>query len=179
MKNKNISSIQNVSSKFRLLFSALIYTIPLVIFLYWLFFNHMPAVLIIELPIAIKQKLPNTTLILAFLVSLIPASVAIYGVINLKELFTNYEKAIIFSKKNIKHIRCLGYTLMCWVSAKLIFVMLISIVLTFNNPPGERMMVAQFDYANIGTLIIGATIVLFSLVMKEASQLKHDQMYTI
>jgi len=63
--------------------------------------------------------------------------------------------------------------------ANLIFVTLISIVLTFNNVPGERLVVAQLGISDVGTLIIGAVIVLVSWVMKEASKLEDEHAYTV
>lgn len=179
MKNENIDRIQRVSHKFRLLFSALIFCIPITILMYWLFFNHLPIGFKAELPVAVNQALPFKTLLLAFLVSLIPTSVAMYGVINLKELFKLYEKAIVFSERNVRCFRRLGYTLIYWVVANLIFVILISIVLTFNNTQGERMIVAQFGISDFGALIIGAVVVLVSWVMNEAAKLEDEQVHTV
>jgi len=179
MENDNIKRIQRISRKFRLLFTVLTYCIPTMILLYWMFFNHLPIGFTSELPVVVKQILPFETLLLAFLVSLIPASVATYGVIKLRKLFSLYEKAIVFSEQNVKCFRHLGYTLISWVISNLIFVMLISVVLTFNNSPGERLMVAQFGISDIATLIIGLIIVLVSWVMNEASKLENEQAYTV
>jgi len=179
MENENINRIQRVSGNFRLLFTVLIFCTPVITLLFWLFFNYLPVGFKTELPVAVNQALPLKTLLLAFLVSLIPASVAIYGIINLKELFKLYEKAIVFSKKNVKCFRSLGYTLIYWVVANFIFVVLISIVLTFNNSLGERVMVAKFGISDIGTLIIGAVVILVSWVMNEASKLEDEQAHTV
>ncbi len=66
-----------------------------------------------------------------------------------------------------------------WVVANFVFVVLISLVLSFNKLPGERVMVAQLGVSDIGTLIIGAVIVLVSWVMKEASRLEDEQAHTV
>lgn len=179
MENKNLNRIQRVSGNFRLLFTVLIFCIPVFTLLYWLFFNYLPVGFKTELPVAVSQTLPFKTLLLAFLVSLIPTSVAIYGIINLKELFKLYEEAVVFSKKNVKYFRSLGYILIYWVIANFVFVVLISVVLTFNNTLGKRMMVAQFGISDIGTLIIGAVIILVSWVMNEASKLEDEQVHTV
>lgn len=179
IENENINRIQRVSGTFRLLFTVLIFFIPIVTLMYWMLFNYLPDGLTTELPVKVSQALPLKTLLLAFLVSLIPISVAIYGAINLKELFKLYERAIIFSERNVNCFRRLGYTLISWVFANLIFVVLISIVLTFSNLPGERVMVAQFGVSDVGTLIIGAVVLLVSWVMKEASKLENEQAHTV
>jgi len=164
---------------FRLLFAALVFFIPILTLMYWAFFNYLPVGFTTELPVVVTQALSINTLFMAFLVSLIPMSVATYGAINLKALFKLYEKAIVFSEKNVNCIRRLGYTLIFWVIANFVFVVLISIVLTFNNLPGERAIVAQFGVSDIGTLIIGAVIVLVSWVMHEASKLEDEQAHTV
>ncbi len=179
MKNEDMSRIQRVSGKFRWLFAVLIICTPLFMLLYWLFFNYLPSGLTTGLPAPVNQSLPLVTLMLAFLVSLIPLSVAIYGLFTLKRLFTLYENAIVFSVKNVQCFRHLGYTLISWVFANMVFVTLVSIVITFNNPPGERIVIAQFGISDIATLIIGAVVVLISWVMKEASKLENEQAYTV
>jgi len=179
IENENINRIQRVSGTFRLLFTVLIFFIPIVSLMYWMVFNYLPGGFKAELPVVASQALPLKTLLLAFLVSLIPASVAIYGAINLKELFKFYERGIVFSKQNANCFRRLGYALISWVFANLIFVVLISLVLTFNNLPDERVMVAQFGISDVGTLIIGAVVLLVSWVMEEASKLENELSHTV
>ncbi len=179
MENENRKRIQQVSGKFGFFFSALIICIPVFTLLYWLFFNSLPKGFTTELPVLTNQTLSLSTRALAFLVSLIPASVAIYGLLTLKELFKLYQKGIVFSAENVKCFRCLGYTLISWVGANMIFILLISVVLTFNNPVGERQIVAQFGFSDLATLITGAVVILVSWVMIEASKLEDEQAYTI
>lgn len=179
MENDNINRIQRVSGQFHWLSSLLIYCIALMTSMYWLFYNQLPAGLTTELPVVVRQSLGFETRLLAFLVSLIPASVAIYGLINLKNLLQLYGQAVVFSEHNVRCFARLGYTLIAWVLANLIYVVLVSIVLTFNNPPGERMVVAQFGIADVGTLTIGAVVVLVSWVMKEAVTMQQEQELTV
>jgi len=176
---ENIHRIQHVSGTFRLLFTVLIFCIPVITLMYWLFFNFLPVGFTTGLPVVVNQTLPLKTLLLAFSASLIPVSVAIYGMINLQKLFKLYEKAIVFSEQNVKCFRHLGYALIYWVFANLVFTLLISIILTVNNSPGERMIVAQFGIPDIGTLIIGAVIILVSWVMAEAAKLEDEQAHTV
>lgn len=178
-ENENINRIQRVSGTFRLLFTVLIFFIPVMTLMYWMLFNYLPAGFTTELPVAVSQDLPFLTLLLAFLVNLIPVSVAVYGAISLRELFKLYERAIVFSERNVNCFRRLGYTLISWVFANLIFVVLISVVLTFNNLPGERVVVAQFGSSDVVTLIIGAIVLLVSWVMEEASRLENEQAHTV
>jgi hypothetical protein len=147
--------------------------------LYWLFFNQLPDGFKGDLPVVINHTLPLLTLALAFLASMIPTSVALYGLLTLKELFKLYENAIVFSAQNVNCFRRLGHTLIFWVSAKLILTPLLSLILTMNNPAGKRTLVAGIAASDIATLIIGAIVIVISWVMNEACKLNDEQAYTV
>jgi hypothetical protein len=110
MKNEseNIKRIQRVSGTFQLKFTVLLVSIPVATLMYWSFFNYLPAGFSDELPVVVNRELSLKTLVLAFLVSLIPVFVAIYEIINLNTLFKLYENAIVFSDQNTKCFRRLG-----------------------------------------------------------------------
>ena len=179
MENENLTRIQNVSGKFNALFSFLIICTPLSIFLFWLFFNSIPTSFKGELPVNTNDALPLLSLSLAFLVCMIPGSVTVYALLTLKALFKLYENAVVFSTANVKCFRRLGYALIIWVLAKMVSTSLLSIVLSFNNPPGERQLVVQFGSTDIATLVIGAIVLVISWVMNEACKLNDEQAYTV
>lgn len=177
--NTNIYRIQRVSGRFRLLLTVLIVLIPVATLMYWLFFNSLPMGFKVELPVSVNTELPLGFLLLAFLVSLIPVSAALYGAANLKKLFGLYENAIVFSEQNVNCFRHIGYSLLSWVGANFIFTILISLVLSFAKPTGPRQITLQFDHSDVGTLIIGAVILLVSWVMKEAVLLEDEHAHTV
>ena len=179
MDNENLVRIQNVSGKFNTLFSFLIICTPVSILLFWLFFNSIPASFKGDLPLNINDTLPLLTLALAFLVCLIPGSVTIYALLTLKELFKLYEKAVVFSAANVKCFRRLGYAMIIWVLAKMVSTSLLSIVLSFNNQPGDRQLVVQFSSTDIATLVIGSIVLVISWVMSEACKLNDEQAFTV
>ena len=179
MENENLIRIQSVSGKFNALFSFLIICVPVSILLFWLFFNSLPMSFKGDLPVSTSNSLSFLTLSLAFLVCMIPGSVTVYALLTLKELFKLYEKAVVFSASNVNCFRRLGYTLIFWVIAKLISKSLLSIVLSFNNPPGERQLVIGFGSTDIATLVIGAIVLVISWVMNEACKLNAEQVYTV
>jgi len=179
MKDNHIDRIKRTSKKLRLLFTWLIAGVPIINLLYWLNFNSLPKGFVSELPVVVTQPLSFTTLVLAFLVSLIPICVALFGINTLRQLFKLYESAIIFSVENVKYFHRLGYTLISWVVASTVFTILISVVLTFNNPPGSREIVAQFGTSDLTFLAIGVVVVLISWVMEEGYTLKTELKHTV
>ncbi|MCF6210879.1 MAG: DUF2975 domain-containing protein [Gammaproteobacteria bacterium] len=179
MGDNGIKRIQRVSGRFCRFFMALMFLIPLLNVLYWVSFNDLPAELTADLPALASQPLSPFFLALALAVSLIPISVALYGIMILKRLFSLYENAVVFSVENVRCFRRLGYTLIAWVIASMVFTMLISIIISAGNPPGERVMVAQFGFSDLFALISGAIVVLISWVMEEGCRLENEQAYTV
>jgi len=175
---ENMAQIQRVSRRFRLFFTGLIFLIPAMDILYWLSFNHLPDGLF-KLPVVASQELSLQIRLLAILASLIPVSVASFGAFTLAKLFKLYEKAIIFTAENVKHFRTLGYVIIFWVFAKMIYITLISAIISFSNPPGQRMLVAQFELPDMSALIIGAIAILISWIMDEGRKLEDEQAHTV
>ena len=179
MNDDGMGHIKRTSRRYGQLLTALIVAVPALDLAFWASFNHLPEGFLADLPVSPTQPLSALSLSLAFLVSLIPLGVALYGLFTLRALFKLYEKAVIFSAENVKCYRRLGYAFIAWVIANALFAPLISLVITFNNPPGQRALVAQFGIMDATNLIIGAVILLISWVMNEGRKLEDDQAYTV
>ena len=54
-----------------------------------------------------------------------------------------------------------------------------SVVLSFNNPPGERILAISFVGMDFLTLILGMIILIISWVMKEGYILADEHSHTI
>ena len=174
-----MNHIQRMSQRYRILFNVLIISIPALDFLYWVFFNHLPEGFVATLPVLRSYPLSSPFLALAFLASLLPVSAALYGVMTLRALFSLYEKAIIFSAENVMYFRRLGYALIAWVISNALFTPLISAIMTYSNPPGDRMLVAQLGVFDISTLLIGCVVLLIAWVMDEGRKLEDEQAHTV
>ncbi|MCH9675121.1 MAG: DUF2975 domain-containing protein [Gammaproteobacteria bacterium] len=84
-----------------------------------------------------------------------------------------------FSAENVKYIRRLGYVLIAWVVANTIFTALISLVITFANAEGERVLVAEFGIVDLFALIVGGIILVIAWVMNEGRKLEDEQAHTV
>lgn len=177
--NNNIQHIQRVSQKYQVLLSVLIVSVPIIAFLYWFFFNHLPNGLLADLPILPTQEFSALQLVLGFLVSLLPMSVALYGLITLKGLFQLYARGIIFSAKNVTYFHRLGHTFIAWVIASALFTPLISMVITFNSAVGERTLVAKFGIMDLFALLVAGIFLVIAWVMNEGQKIEDEQAHTI
>ena len=105
----NRSRIQQISHRFKLLFIALIFIIPLTEFVHWLFYNQLPTNHFFLLHDQLKDELSLSMRLQLFLASLIPIGILTYGVFILIKLFGLYEKKIVFNAENVRLYRQLNF----------------------------------------------------------------------
>ncbi|CZF83917.1 MULTISPECIES: DUF2975 domain-containing protein [Grimontia] len=119
------------------------------------------------------------TRIFAAIASALPIGVLLYGMALLVKLFRRYESADIFSVDTANCYRMLGFTFFYWVLANLAFGGLISVILSFNNPPGERVLSLSLGSVDIVTVLCGFMILTVGWVMREAQIIAEEHQHTI
>ena len=167
------------------MFQVLFYAVILGLILFWLtyetpynvFTNYMG--IGANLTHFTHAPILLTTRILAFVVTLIPCSIILYGLNQLIKLFKNYEKGHVFTIDNVQSYKNLAYSLFAWVIAGFFYDALISLVLSFNNPPGHRLIAISFESPEFVALITGAILLIISYVMQEAHKLSDENKFTI
>jgi hypothetical protein len=179
--------IQRVSFIFRVLFQIIFILLPLLQIFVWIqaphplgehsqfayhYLNHHLQTLVLH-DISVQEKL------LGFLISSIPLAVELFIVFFLIKLFKRYEQGEIFSFENVKTIRNIGYTLLVSQLLNPIYEGLMSLLLTWHNPPGHRIAVVSFGTPNLVTIITALLVILISWIMAEAFKLQEEQIYTI
>ncbi|MFH1112790.1 MAG: DUF2975 domain-containing protein [Pseudomonadota bacterium] len=176
---ENVQRITSVSRRLRLTCTGLLFGFPLLYALFWIFFNQIyfyPGIRpSIPLPVPVDHHLNGQTRFLAFTVGLIPLAVTLYGLQKLRELFTLYEVGSIFTEGNVKCLRSLGRILIVWVGCSFVRWSLLSIVLTLENPPGQRMLVVGLNGEDFIGVFVGVVVLAISRVMDEARKIEEDQ----
>jgi hypothetical protein len=97
----------------------------------------------------------------------------------LTQLFRLYAKEILFELENIRCIKSIGVYLMLNVLIGFICQPLMSLTLTFNQPPGQRFMNFDFSTNDFIIIMVGVMILVVSLIMQEARRIKKDKELTI
>jgi hypothetical protein len=117
----------------------------------------------------ILHTLSATTKLLGFLVSLIPVSINMLTVYFLLKLFKNYAALNIFSLENARFIKRTGLVIFIGqMLLKPIHDLLLSALVTWNNPPGHRVMTLSFGTTNLEYLACALVIILVSWIMTAA-----------
>ena len=173
---KNLARIQRISRIMRHACTLMAVAIPIVLAVMWATFEswaptHPELINIRPLP----SSVPATTLVLGFLISMIPGGLTIYAVWRLRTLFGLYAQGMIFTAANIRCLRSFALAVLGFALAKLISGSLMSVALTINNPPGERMLSVSFGSSEVTTLFIGCVFLVISWIMEEGRELAEEQ----
>ncbi|QUM81763.1 DUF2975 domain-containing protein [Moritella sp. 5] len=182
-----MSKIQKQSRRARIFFQSLFVFTPIAVCYYWLtvetsydFLTSLGAIQITHNIDSYTQlPLTLTTRILAMIASLFLCSIIMYALKVLINLFRSYERNDIFTLDNVMSYQKLGYSLFYWVGASVAYGTLMSLILSFNNPPGERMVSVGFLGVDFLTLVLGFIILIISWVMKEGYILAAENSHTI
>lgn len=178
-----MNKIKSISMKLRITFQVAFIVIPVVNILVWMFYDQLPQEISITLlPYSLNLSQININMFtktLACLASMLQVSIILYALRLLIKLFRNYEQHQIFSSINVKYYRRLGYAVFSWVICNKVVEALISLILTFQNPIGHRMIAVRFTGGDLVALAMGALIILIAWIMHEGQQLQEEQALTI
>ena len=182
-----MSKIQKQSRRVRMLLQSFLVLTPIMVCYFWLTvetpydFISATGIFYLTYDIGSYTMLPlnMTTRMIAAFTSLAMSSILIYALVVLIRLFRNYERGEIFSLENALSYQKLGYSLFYWVFGSVIYGSLMSVILSFNNPPCERIFAISFEGMDFLTLILGIIILIISWVMKEGYILADEHSQTI
>lgn len=182
-----MTNIQKQSRRARMLFQFFLTLTPIMVSYYWLTvgtpYDYLTSFGVFQATFNISSytllPLSITTRALSFIASLLFSGITMYALMILIRLFKNYERGDIFSLDNASYFQKLGYTLFYFVIGSIIYDTLMSVILSFNNPPGQRMLTISFVGINFLSLIFAFIILIISWVMKEAHIIADENKNTI
>lgn len=182
-----MSKIQQQSRRVRILLQILLILTPILVCYFWLTietpYDFLRNTGIVQTSFDLNHltlvPLTLSTRLLAMLTSMIYCSIIMYALKILIQLFRNYENKQIFSLENATCYQKLGYSVFYWVGGSFIYQAIMTLVLSFNNPPNQRIIAISFEGIDFLTLLMGIIIVIISWIMKEGYLLADEQNYTI
>lgn len=185
--------IQKYSKFFRAIFWFVLVATPLFVAVIWLFggeismndagYDNVIAMYLDDVNIDEASMpslpLPWSTRLLGLAVTLLPLGVGALSVWWLIRLFSCFSAGEIFTENTVKYIRFLGWTMVAGVVVDPIYESLLSIVLTFHNPPGERMVTVSLESTDFEQLLTAGIIILVSWIMEEGRKLRESDELTV
>lgn len=186
-KISNVSKIQKMSKSLKWIAAGLMIALPVVDVGYWILggfgsspifqFDFIPAMTAAEIPPL--SQVPPLFKFYGFLATLIPVGIALVAINALRKLFELYERFEIFSANCVGYIRVVGWMILAGQLTYPIYCGLMSLVLTFSNPPGHRMITVAIGLTQLGLIILGSSILLISWIMEEGKKLQEEHEATI
>lgn len=130
--------------------------------------SHALSVPVISTTFSLGQKFT------AFCITLIPTTVTLAVFYRAIQLFDLYKHHVIYSPKNVALLRKIAGLLLLRQCIEPFYQALLTPVLTWHNPAGQRMIAISFTQINFGLLTLSFCILLISLIMQEGLKLKED-----
>ncbi|MCB2215185.1 DUF2975 domain-containing protein [Desulfofustis glycolicus] len=171
--------IARTSRCYVVLLTILLVLVPVAHGAVWLFFEHLPADWLRPRSYAIVGGVSPLTRVLGFAVSMIKGIVVMYGLWVLIRLFKLYQKGIFFQAENVRCFKHLSRTLVLWAFAGVLVTPLLSVVLTMNNPPGQRVVEVTLQSADLTALVVGGMLAVIAAVMEDGERLQTEVDLTV
>jgi hypothetical protein len=120
------------------------------------------------------QQAGHTGRILAKILLMFPFLIGLYASLQGWKLFAAYERGQVFSSASIFLLRRLAASLLTLAFLNLVTRSLVSVVLSMNNPPGERTLTVTLSSNDVALLIFGGLLLVIAHIMIEASRLENE-----
>lgn len=178
MKQKDIALL---SKRYQKLLLLLFFATPLSYGLIWyLFYNgSIPLSLLNRHGFTIFGEITATMCILGFLATMIKGGIIMYGIAVLRRLFNQYEQNHFFTGETVTCFARLSSTLIYWVLATVVSDPLLSIILTMNNPAGQKAIAISFQSADLTALVVGGALSIIARVMDSGRKLQEEADLTV
>ena len=168
-----LDRIRSVSAVMRWICTLGIVAIPVTLAAFWAFTS----------PAAIKDirglgndvaALPTKFRLLAFLVSMVPGAIAVYGLLALRRLFTAYRDGAIFAVGNALELRTFAFSVVGSVLVNIVTGPVLSVIVSWHNPPGTRELAITLRSDDLAALFVGCLFLVVAWIMAEARRLAED-----
>lgn len=114
-----------------------------------------------------------------FGVSMIPGAAVMYVYHALSKLFGLYSRGTIFSSTNVACYRAIAWGLIFSQALRIPEQALQTVLLSMNNPAGERFISIGINDTNITTVVVGMMILIVSRIMDEGRKIQDEQTLTV
>jgi uncharacterized membrane protein YidH (DUF202 family) len=171
----NPARIRRVSTLLKLACDAYLLLAPLLLAAIWLNFEQLGPQwqTLAQLPIQ-PQYVGLINKLLGALITAIPLVLLMYGVWRLRKLFEQFRQGKLFSESGADHLHAFAWTLLITMLMAPVVSALLSLVLTMNNPPGEKALVITLGSNDFGQLFIAGALFAITWTLREGYRLSQE-----
>lgn len=109
-----------------------------------------------------------------FAVSMLPLGVLLYALHQAYGLFDSYRRGQLFPDSAPRRLRRIGVAMLVLAVLRPLTAAALSAILTFANPPGQRLVVIGFSVEDYMIAVFGGLLLAIGHVMAEAKRLADD-----
>lgn len=178
----NIGKIKKVSTVIKGASTLLMAVLVLGDVLFWVFINSINQQLVTvnskPVPLA-SGELTVPLILVGFLVSLLPLSALLYGLLNLRRLFSDYSRGEIFASGHLLLFRKMVKSIVICVFFSVVYESAKSVLFSLGNPPGHRVLEIGFSSDKVFILLFCGIIWVIAWIMDEGYRLSEENRLTV
>ncbi len=179
---KNILRVKIISNWIYRTLSIGIAIVPIYYMSYWYFINRIAYPLVTvntSSPLIAPHELSITIQAAGFISSLLPLTVLIYVLLNLRKIFLFYKEGIVFSFEHVVLFKKTAKLLAIWVFLTVVYEAIKSVLFSLGNPVGERVLSVEFGSEELTVIVVAAFVYVIAWVMDEGRVLADENKMTI
>ncbi len=138
---------------------------------------ELPRWLLADLGVADKIASPSPTLAVraaGLLVTAVPVGLFVFALLQSRRLLAEYAEGGQFSWSAARRLRRIALVICSLAVVGPLTRTLLILVLTFNNPPGQRLLSIGFSFNDYFMGIVGGLLLVIAWVMVEAARLAEE-----
>jgi len=174
----DLQRLSAISSLLGWICLALMAFLPASVIACWLYFDVFGPGIADRLGIArtytIPDQLTSLQIALGIGVMMVPVAIMMFGLWNLRQLFSGFGAGRIFTIENTRALRIFAWSAMAVIVVQFFTDGLLTVVLTLNNPPGQRVLALSLSTEQLVALFVGAVFVVIARVLEEGRKLADD-----
>ncbi|MCP4330347.1 MAG: DUF2975 domain-containing protein [Alphaproteobacteria bacterium] len=170
-----LHKIQRLSAVMRVLTVAALAVLPVLLAALWLFapeiFWNTPELQMVRRS---DPDLPLGLRVAAAAVTLAAAGPLLFGLDQLRRLFTLYCTGKVFVAEGARRLRAFAWAVILMAVVQPVAGAALTVLLTLDNPPGQRMLSISFGSGEIQTLFVGLLFLVVATIMGEATRIADE-----
>jgi hypothetical protein len=173
--NQNLTHVQKLSGRMKNICSVIMGVIPLCLILIWVNFEFTASTfqLFADIPYQ-PEYMTQVTLIFGFIVSAALASFIFYALHKLRQFFVSCSAGDVFTSENGCYLHRFSIFTMLYAVLTIPAKALLALILTINNPPGERILSISLSSTELSLVFLGAVFLVISWIIKESARIAED-----
>lgn len=148
---------------------------PLVTAAIWVFLDVLPPDTFMRLgPSFEPEDVGLVARLIGFLVMMVPTGIGLYGLLHLRRTFLESASGRSFSRDSVDGFRRFAWAVLFYVVSVPIMKAALSVVLSFHNPPGQRVLAIELSSNDVIGLFLAGLLVAVGHIFAEAQSIAEE-----